>query len=91
MCIGLHDGALAPARGLAGVLALLDLGDHQVEGFLDVLVVPRTGLGPCALEFGGEGSAVVGGDLALCGVEIALVADDDEGDPFRALCSRPVM
>lgn len=84
--IGLHDDALISAGGLARVLAPLHLGDHQVEGFLDVLVVPGAGLGPGALEFFGEGFSVFGRDLALCGIEITLVADDDEGNPFRALC-----
>lgn len=81
----LHDDALVSASRLAGVLALLDFGDHQIEGLLHVLVVPGACLRPGAFELLGESLSVIGRDLALGRVEVGLVANDDEGDPFGAL------
>ena len=91
ICRRLHDDTLVPARGLARVLALLDLGNHEVERLGHVLVVPRTGFCPRALEFVGERAAVFGLDLALFGLEVGFVAYDDEGDRFDALCSPHVL
>lgn len=81
----LHDYALVAAGGLTRVLALLHLANHEVKGLLHVLVVAGRGLCPGALEFLGEGAAVFGGDLALLGAQIGLVAYDDEGDPGGSL------
>jgi len=84
--MALHD--LTPtlaASGLTRVLAGLDLLDQKLEGLLDVLVVPRTGFGPAALELLRELLAVFGGDLALLGTQIGLVANDDDGDPVDSL------
>lgn len=64
----LHDCALCIALfRLTGVLALLDLGNHAFESYVDVLVVPRAGFGETAAELFGEFLAVGQGDLALFG------------------------
>jgi hypothetical protein len=83
--VSLHDNALAPASGLTRVLAPLHLSNHKLKGFEYVLIVPCTRLGPRALEFFGKGFAVFGGDLALFGTEVGLVAHDDNGDPIDGL------
>jgi len=80
----LHDAALAAARRLTGVLASLHLGNDELEGFLDILVVPRARLGPSAFELFGEGFAIFGGDLSLFRSEIGFVAYDDERDPVHS-------
>ena len=80
-----HDCTLATASGLTRILASLHFGNHKLEGFLDVLVVPRRRFGPCAFELGGKRSAVFGGDLTLFRTEIGLVAYDDEGNPVDCL------
>lgn len=83
----LHD--LTPtlaASGLTRVLASLDLLNQELEGLLDVLVIPCTGLCPAALELLRELLAVFGGNLALFGTEIGFVANNDKGDPFDCLC-----
>ena len=82
----LHD--LTPtlaASGLTRVLARLHLLDQELEGFFDVLIIPRTGLCPAALELLRKLLAVFGGDLTLLGTEIGFVANDDNGDPVDGL------
>lgn len=81
-----HDLArLPPSGGLVRVRRLLDLPDHELERLDDVLVVAGTGLRERALEALCELLAVLGRNLALLGSQIALVADDDDRDPFCAL------
>ncbi|KAK7189984.1 hypothetical protein PSPO01_03705 [Paraphaeosphaeria sporulosa] len=82
----LHDSALAPAGGLARVLTLLDLANHQLKRLLHVLVVARAGLGPAAAQLRRQRLALLGGDLALLRTQIRLVADDDKRDVFGGLC-----
>lgn len=86
----LHDSALASASGLTRVLAPLHLRDYELESLENVLVVARTGLGPCTLELFGEGFAVFWRDLTLFGAEIGFVADDYNGHPFDGLVLRVV-
>lgn len=82
----LHDRALGISLfRLASFLALLDLRDHALEGFADVLVVARARFGEAAAQLFGEFLAVGEGDLALLGAQIGLVADDCEGDGIGAL------
>lgn len=82
----LHDRALGISLfRLTGFLALLDLRDHALEGFADVLVVARARFGEAAAQLFGEFLAVGEGDLALLGAQIGLVADDCEGDGIGAL------
>ena len=52
---------------------------------MDIFVVACAGLGPCALELGGESAAVFGRDLALFGAKVRLVAYNNEGNPFDSL------
>ena len=81
-----HDSALGvPFLGLAGLLALLDLGDHALEGLADVLVVARARLGEAAAQLLGQLLAVGQRDLALFGTQVGFVADDCEGDGVGAL------
>jgi hypothetical protein len=64
----LHDGTLCiPLLGLARLLALLNLSDHALEGFADILVVARAGLGEAAAQLFGQLLAVCERDLALLG------------------------
>lgn len=87
----LHDRALLVALfRLAGFLALLDFGDHAFEGFADVLVVARAGLGEAAAQLLGELLAVCESDLALFGAQVGLVADDRERDGVGTLEERSV-
>lgn len=67
------------------VLRLLDLPDHQVKRLGDVVVISSTGLSECGVELLGDLTTFFEGDLALLGFEIALVADDGDGNPFCAL------
>jgi hypothetical protein len=82
----LHDSTLGiPLLGLARLLALLDLSDHTLESFADILVVPRAGLSEAAAQLFGELLAVCERDLALLGSQIGFVAYDCEGDCVGAL------
>ena len=83
----LHDlTSVLAGRRLTRVLAGLHLLNEELEGLLDVLVVPRTGFRPAALELLRELLAVFGRDLALLGTKIRLVANDDNGYPVDSLC-----
>jgi len=78
----LHDlTSVLAGRRLTRVLAGLHLLNEELEGLLDVLVVPRTGFRPAALELLRELLAVFGRDLALLGTKIRLVSNDDNGYP----------
>ena len=84
--IHLHKQAsIRTTSRLIRILRLLDLADDEVESLADVLVVARAGLGVGAIELLGQRFALLDGDLALLGTEIALVAYDHDGDPFGAL------
>ena len=80
-----HKDAIALRRSFAGVLRLLDLSYQELKGLAHVLVVPRARLGPATLDLLGELLPVLGGDLPLLGSQIALVANDDDGDRLGAL------
>ncbi len=79
-----HPTRLAAAR-LGRVLRALDLGNHELKGLGDVLVVARAGLGEGAAELRAQLPPFVRRHLPLLGPQVALVADDDEGDGFGAL------
>lgn len=81
----LHQDAIALSRCLAGVLRLLDLSDQELERFADVLVISCARLGPAALDLLGHLLSIFGGNLSLLGSQVALVADDDDGDGFGTL------
>lgn len=80
--------AVALFGGLAGVLRLLDLGNQQLKSLADVLVISCTRFGPSALDLFRYLLAILRGDLALLGTEIALVADNDDGNGLGALWKR---
>lgn len=48
-------------------------------------VIPGAGLGPGAAELISQLLAILGADLALFGPQVALVADDADGDFLAAL------
>lgn len=84
-----HNSALAPGRRLIGILGLLDLSNKLLKGLGDVLVIASTGLGPGTLKLLTKLLAILGSNLPLFGAQIALVADNDDGDPLDALRVRP--
>jgi hypothetical protein len=86
MDMSLHDSTFAATSRLVRLCRLLDLSDHHLECLRDVGVVPSTGLSPSCVEFFCELLTLFGCDLALAFANIALVADDYEGDGFGALC-----
>lgn len=81
MLVGvLHHVALAVSFfWLACFLCLLDLADHALEGFADVLVVACTGLDKPAAQLFGETLTIGGLDLSLFGAEVGLVRYDLDG------------
>lgn len=84
--IFLHDSALGISLlRLTSFLALLNLRDHALESFTNVLVVARARFGEATAQLFGEFFAVGEGDLALLWAQIGLVADDCEGDGIGAL------
>jgi len=80
-----HDDALAACRRLVGVLRLLNLADEELKSFGYVLPIPGTSLGPGAVVLVCQSFALLGRHLALLRTEIALVADNADGDGFGAL------
>ena len=80
-----HHVALTAARGLARVLRFLDFCDHGLERLRHIFVIPCAGFGEGTFEFLGQFATLVGIDLSLRQLKIALVADDDERDPVGAL------
>lgn len=80
-----HDNTLPASSRLPRVLSLLDFTDHQVKRLGNVVVISGTGLGERGVELLGDLTAFLERNLALLGFEIALVADDGDGDPFSAL------
>lgn len=83
----LHQNAIALGRSLAWVLRLLNLSDQELESLAHVLVVSRARLGPAALYLLRELLSVFGCHLSLLGAQVALVADDADGDRLGALKS----
>ena len=83
--VHLHDDALAPARGLARVLRLLNLPDHKLERLDDIGVVASGRLAPSTFELLRHLLALLSGDLVHFGLKVALVSDEGEGYPIRAL------
>lgn len=81
----LHQNAIALGRSLAWVLRLLNLSDQELESLAHVLVVSRARLSPAALYLLRELLSVFGCDLSLLGAQVALVADDADGDRLGAL------
>ena len=82
---GLHNKAFSAGGGLVGVLRLLNLTDEQLECFGYVLAVPGTSFGPRAVVLVSERLALLGCHLALLRAEVALVADDADGNGLSAL------
>ena len=81
-----HDSALGVALfRLSSFLALLDLGDHALEGSRNVLVVSCARFGVPAAQLFGEFLAVCEGHLALFGSKVGFVAYDEEWDGVCAL------
>lgn len=80
-----HHAAFVVTRRLAGVLRLFNLGDHKLKGLGDVVVQPGAGLGEGALKIFCQLSSLFGCDLSLLRLQVALVADNDQRDPVRAL------
>ena len=67
------------------VLGLFDLGDHELKGLGDVLIVAGAGFGPGTLELRPEVLAFFRRHLSLLWTQIALVADDDQRNRFGSL------
>ena len=80
-----HHAAFVVTRRLAGVLRLFHLAHHKLKGLGDVIIQPGAGLGESALEFFRQRSSLVGGDLSLLGLQVALVADNDQRNPVGTL------
>lgn len=79
-----HHHTLSAVLRLVGVLGLLDLADQQLKGLGHVRVEACTGLDLGAVKLLGQLLAVLDGDLALLGAQIALVADNHQGHPAHA-------
>lgn len=62
-----HEHAFVAPGWLVGILRLLNLPDHEIKRLADILIVPRAGLGVCALELLGQLFPLLQGDLALVG------------------------
>lgn len=81
----LHDDALAPAGWLARVLRFLNLPDHKLKRLDHIGVVTGGCLAPGAFELLRHLLALLSGDLVHFGLKVALVPDESEGYPVRAL------
>lgn len=77
-CLSLHDNAVLTLLGLPSFLALLNFGNHTLEGLADVLVESGACFGPSTAELLGELATIFSLDLTLFGSKIGLVADDDQ-------------
>ena len=80
-----HHIAFVAARRLARVLRFLDFRDHGLERLGHIFVIPCAGFGEGTFEFLGQFATLVGIDLSLRQLKIALVADDDKRNPVGAL------
>jgi hypothetical protein len=77
--------ALVPARWFIGVLLFLDLTNHQLKSFGDILIVPGACFCVGAVKLFSQSFAILNGDLTLVRTQITFVSDDDNRNPFRAL------
>jgi hypothetical protein len=76
----LHDDTVLALFGLTSFLALLDLGDHTLEGLADVLIESGACFSPATAELFSQFTAIFGFDLTLLGTKIGLVSNNDERD-----------
>ncbi len=83
--LGLHDLTLVSPCWLIGVLLFLDLPNHELKGFGDILVVSGACFGVSTVEFLSQSFAILNSDLTLVRTQVTLVPNNDNGDPFRAL------
>lgn len=81
----LHDDAILTLLWLTSLLSLLNLGNHTLECFSNVLVESGTGLCEAASQLFGQLATIFGLDLTLFGSQIRLVADDDQRDGVSTL------
>lgn len=81
----LHDHTFTTSCRLIWILRFLDLANHHLKGFGDVLIVPCTGLGVCTIELLRQGLSFFYRDLTLIWSQITLVAHDHDRNPFRTL------
>lgn len=86
--VPLHDDTFAARRGLIRVLRLLDLRNEQLKSLGDVFVVSGAGFGPATIVLFRQLLTLVGGNLTLLRTEIALVSDNDNGNPLDTLKQR---
>ena len=78
-----HDLASLPTTSrLIGVLSLLDLPDHELEGFGYILIVTSACLRAGAFEFFGHLLAVFDRNLALLWPQVTFVSNNDYWNPF---------
>lgn len=81
----LHDNAVLALLGLAGFLALLDLGYHALKGLTNILVKSGTCFCPATVELLGELTTIFRLDLALLGSQIGFVTNDNQWDRLGTL------
>jgi hypothetical protein len=83
--VPLLDRALATTSRLVGLLRLLNFGDHHLESSGNVGVLSCAGLEPAALQILRQLLSLLYGDLAFAFADVALVANDDDGNGFGTL------
>ena len=81
----LHDRALPAAGWFLRLRCPLDLGNHLLEGFGNVLVLSRRCLDKTAFEFRCYLLALFDGDFSLGFLEVTLVSDDHDWDRVGSL------
>ena len=81
----LHDLTLVSSSWLIGVLLFLNLPNHELKGFGNILIVPCACFCVSTVEFLSQSFAVLDGDLALVRTQVTLVSNNNDGNPFRAL------
>jgi len=81
----LHDLTFIPISRLIGVLRFLNLSNDELKRLGDVLIVPCTCLCVRTVKLLRQRLALLDGDLALIWTQIALIPNNNDGNPFRAL------
>lgn len=76
----LHDNTVLALLGLTSFLALLNLGNHTLEGLANVLIKSGACFCPATVELLGQLAAIFSLDLTLFRSKIGLIADNDERD-----------
>jgi hypothetical protein len=81
----LHDLARVSTSWLIWVLLLLNLSNHKLKSFGDILIVPCACFGVGTVELFSQSFAILNSDLTLIWAQVTLVPHDDNRNPFRAL------